>query len=168
MNDDVHHRALAAAMRLCLTGACGGLVVLPACEPRETTAPVATTPATPSTATEPSRVPDDATVTASHDYGRNGVDPLPEGMSCAERLDNALPQGGDDFTSSREVARRTKSVVNCCADLVKVGSWSDAHFGDCCSIVQGQIPDADVPQACTPWGPAVPPAMDWANARRIA
>lgn len=169
MNDEIHHRALAAAVRLSLT--CASLALVPACDPkpRETTAPVApATHAKPSPSVEPNRVPDGATITASEEYGRPKVDPLPATMTCEERLDSALPKSGDAVAGSQEVAKRTKAVVNCCMDVIKTEAWGNEHFWDCCNVVRGQLPEAEIPQSCSPWGPAVPPSIGWSPERGIA
>lgn len=171
MTDDIHRRALAAAVRLSLACTWGAATLAIACEPspRATATSAPAGPGIVGARTEPARVPDDATVSAEV-YGaaaQRRADPLPTTMTCEERLDVALPSEGD-VAGTREVARRTQAVVQCCAALVRTETWNNPHFLECCQLVSGQIPDAEIPQACSPWGPAVPPSIGWTPGRRIA
>lgn len=171
MTDDIHRRALAAAVRLSLSCTWGAAALVTACEPSPRTTPIAAHPRpTPQTEQpEAARVPDDATV-AANEYEQpkpHRVDPLPATMTCDERLDAVLTPAGNADPGTREAARRTQAVLQCCTDLVRTEPFGTEHFWDCCNIVR-TTEGAVLPQSCSPWGPAVPPSIGWTPGRGIA
>lgn len=74
--------------------------------------------------------------------------------SCENVVAAAFPTDSDYPGTKQSVA---KDVQTCCAELLTASQGSLAkHRWDCCANV---APGVDVAQACTPWGPPVPPAM---------
>jgi hypothetical protein len=144
MPPDVHRRALLAAAHLALVAAS-----LSACE-RATTASAPPTRAPAATPVPPA----DPEVRVSASPARH----VPEG-SCEPVLDRTFPD--DPGAQAQVVSPRAEA---CCAEVLAEG-MSAEHFWHCCTVLDRVNADARVVQACSPWGPAVPPAMD-ASARR--
>ncbi|MBX7078908.1 MAG: hypothetical protein K1X88_06945 [Nannocystaceae bacterium] len=142
MHPDVHRRALLAAAHLALVAS-----TLAGCD-RATTAPARPTQ-TPAAAPTPSPDPEpDPEVRVTASPARH----VPEG-SCEPVLDRTFADDGDD---KRPVV--SPRAQECCADVLATG-YSEEHFWHCCAMLDRGTAERAVVQACSPWGPAVPPAM---------
>ncbi len=79
----------------------------------------------------------------------------PPALTCEQEVAAAFP-GDDEYPGVKQaVSARVKA---CCAELLEAKGSPIEHRWACCANLEG---DAGflVSNACTPWGPPVPPAM---------
>ncbi|MEN9579910.1 MAG: hypothetical protein RJA70_2919 [Pseudomonadota bacterium] len=100
--------------------------------------------------------------------------PEPAALSCCvayndQRLVESAVDGGNGPASYPALAA-DESFVNCCRLIINAASslpetWTALRTSCCASDVHGFDPEGPSPQYqhiyCTPWGPAVPPSMDY-------
>jgi hypothetical protein len=101
------------------------------------------------------------------------------------KLKAAFPKGDAHWWSSHAAPDPALAgdhgVTQCCESILATRSSADAGPSaapiekfrtiGCCSADYDGEADAEknrVSSACTPWGPPVPPSMDWTPSRRVA
>jgi hypothetical protein len=147
MHDDIHRRALAAAIRLSLGAAASTM----ACRPSASDPP------------QPPPTGDDGASDAKlADATPEPREPgdAPAVKSCDGVLDAAFPGHDTEYYPPKGPANTTPGVVECCQQqFAEHGSASEHHWACCATLPEAK--EAPLLQACTPWGPPVPPARDW-------
>jgi len=87
-------------------------------------------------------------------------DAAPPALECKAVIEKGFE---DHRTFSLSAETAPADLKQCCSDAL-LGNLEGPHptfmqLYECCQVVDWSIFEGDVPTACTPWGPPVPPAM---------